>query len=153
MTVPVTFRQASPADLEPLVSLIHDYYQYDTIPFDEATLRPALARFLSDPTLGRAWLAEVRGQTAGYLIATFSFDLEFDGRTLMVTDLFLRESYRRQGVGRAALAFLEGEAPNLGVGAIELQAQRHNEAALAFYRTQGFERYDRVPMIKRLSGG
>lgn len=151
MPTPVTFRQTAPADLELLLTLIRDYYQYDAIPFDEATLRPALSRFLNDSTLGLAWLADVQGQAAGYLIATFSFDLEFGGRTLTVTDLYVQESYRRQGVGRAALAFLERVAPELGVVTLELQAERHNEAALTFYAALGFERHDRVPMSKRLS--
>ena len=152
MPAPVTFHQATPDDLGTLLSLIRTYYRHDAIPYDEVALPPALACFLDDPTLGRAWLANVRGQAAGYLIATFSYDLEFGGRTLTVTDLFVAQAYRRQGVGRAALVFLERVAPELGVVTLELQAERHNEAARAFYQALGFERHERVPMSKRLSG-
>ncbi|CAA9289300.1 MAG: hypothetical protein AVDCRST_MAG93-3771, partial [uncultured Chloroflexia bacterium] len=84
---------------------------------------------------------------------TFGFDFEFGGRVGTVTDLYLKTSYRGQGLGRAAFTFIERRAASLGINAIELQTIQDNTEALAFYTKLGFERHDRVPLIKRLRSG
>jgi ribosomal protein S18 acetylase RimI-like enzyme len=38
----------------------------------------------------------------------------------------------------------------LGIGALELQVERHNLAAQALYRKLGFQPQDRIPMSKIL---
>ncbi len=105
---------------------------------------------LADPRLGIACLIERGQQLAGYLILTFGFDLEFGGRQATVTDLYLRPEARGSGLGAAALTALEDVGRRLGLKALELQVERDNLEAQAFYTRLGFTAHDRVPLSKRL---
>lgn len=54
-------RQATPADLESLLTLVQEYYAYDQIDFEEPRQRKALAGLLENPALGQIWLLEDEG--------------------------------------------------------------------------------------------
>lgn len=149
-----TIRAATPADAELLLGLVAQYYQYDGIPFERAAIGRGLNELLTQPVLGGAWLIYAGdssgGEPAGYFVLTYGFDLEFGGRQATITELYLREPYRRSGLGSAALRFAEQLLRAQGIGALELQAERHNQAALGFYKHLGFEAHDRIPLSKRL---
>lgn len=144
------FRQANTRDTDAIVALIQAYYAYDHIPFDEARIRRGLADLATHPGLGSAWLILHDDQIAGYFLLTYGFDLEFGGRQATVTELYIRPQHRRLGLGRAALCQVETILRAQGIDSYELQVESDNHEALAFYVTLGFERYDRVPMSKRV---
>jgi GNAT superfamily N-acetyltransferase len=145
-----SFRAATTDDVPLLLCLVRAYYEYDGIAFAPDRVERGLRELLADASLGEAWLIESGGDVVGYFVLSYGFDLEFGGRQATLTDLFLLAPQRRQGLGAATLRFIEGLMRARGIGALELQAERDNEEALAFYRRQGFERHDRVPMSKRL---
>jgi ribosomal protein S18 acetylase RimI-like enzyme len=146
----LSHRRAGPADHELLLRLIADYYRFDHIRFDPATAAPALASLLADDRHGRAYLLELGGEVAGYVLFTYGFDVEFGGRLATVTDLYLEPRFRRHGLGERTLTFVAGECQALGLKAIELQVEEHNLPAQALYRKAGFERLTRHPMSKPL---
>jgi ribosomal protein S18 acetylase RimI-like enzyme len=84
------------------------------------------------------------------VIVCFWFDLEFGGRAAAITDLYLRREHRRQGIGRKALEFVEAFCRKAGISVVELQVEKGNAAARAFYKVNGFVAHDRIPMSKRL---
>src|SRR5262249_57587455 len=90
---------------------------------------------------------------AGYLMLSFGFDLEFGGRLAGLTDLYIEARHRRKGIGREALAQAEECCRFCGVNAIELQVTRKNASVVDFYRSIGFQAFDRVPMRKRITQG
>jgi ribosomal protein S18 acetylase RimI-like enzyme len=81
---------------------------------------------------------------------SFWFDLEFGGRAAAITDLYLKAEHRRQGFGRKALQFVEAFCRQKGISALELQVEKRNAAARAFYIANGFVAHARIPMSKRL---
>jgi ribosomal protein S18 acetylase RimI-like enzyme len=105
---------------------------------------------LRDSSLGCVWFIRIGGEDAGYVIITFGYDLEFGGRQGTVTDLFIVDRYRRRGLGCETIRFVEGACRELGLEALELQVERKNPGAQAFYRKLGFEPHDRIPLGKRL---
>jgi ribosomal protein S18 acetylase RimI-like enzyme len=143
-----TFIEASIADLETVVSLVQAYYQYDEIYFDPDSARRGLTELLTDRSLGRVWMIQSGNEIAGYLVLTFAFDVEFNGRQGTITDFYLRPEYRRIGIGSQTFAFVEQFCREMKIGAIELQVERDNIEAQAFYRRMGFESVDRIPMNK-----
>ena len=147
-----SFRTAAAADADRVLALIGEYYAYDGIAFDATRIAPALRELLTDDSLGRVLLFELGGETAGYLIATFAFDLEYGGRMAVITDFYLREPFRHRGIGTLAMEHLAGLCPSLGVRALELQVERDNPEAQSFYSKQGFRALDRIPMNRRLPG-
>ncbi|HLX72778.1 MAG TPA: GNAT family N-acetyltransferase [Verrucomicrobiae bacterium] len=147
----VTFRQAKPTDLKTLSKLIRHYYAFDHIAFDTTAVHAGLNTMLNNKSVGQAFLIAFEATLIGYAILTYGFDLEFGGRTALITDLFIETKFRRRGLGRKTLQFLEQFCRSKKIGALELQVERTNKAAQAFYRGLDFEAHDRIPMTKRLN--
>ncbi len=143
-------KTATLSDIESLVSLIRAYYTYDHIAFDESEIRRGLPTLLNDPKIGQAWFIQVDGRTAGYVIATYGYDLEFGGREATITDLFLHSEYRRTGLGTRTLQAVEREVHANGASTIELRVENDNHEAIAFYSKLGFQPSERISMSKRL---
>ena len=62
-------------------------------------------------------------------------------RIYYVTEFGVDEAYRRQGVGRELMAFMEADARAKGFSGIELDMWTFNENARAFYEALGFRTY------------
>lgn len=146
----VKFKPACFTNLQMLKRLIKSYYAFDHIPFRDEEVKVGLHALIGDPSLGRAWLIMNGKTTAGYVIVIFWFDLEFGGRAALITDLYLTPAHRRKGFGRTALRFVEGFCRKAGINTLELQVERSNTAAQAFYAANGFCSHARIPMSKHL---
>jgi ribosomal-protein-alanine N-acetyltransferase len=77
--------------------------------------------------------ARERDQVLGYVVAWFVVD---EGQ---IANLAVRESARRSGVGGALLDATLTEARRKGVSRVTLEVRAANAAALALYRSRGFE--------------
>ncbi len=147
-----TFRPAQPSDLPVLLDLMAAYYTYDGLRLDRNRAETALTLLLKKPAYGQAWLIEVDGAVAGYVVLALGFSLEYGGRDAFLDELYLHEPYRGQGLGRQTLAFVEEQARALGVQALHLEVERANTRAHAAYRRWGFIDQDRFLMTRRLDG-
>jgi ribosomal protein S18 acetylase RimI-like enzyme len=143
-------RFANLADLEAILALHRDFFAEDHYPFREEEARANLALLLSDSRLGRVFVIEDGGATAGYLVLTFGFSLEFSGRNALVDELYVAPPHRGHGHGTRALATAEELCRELGIRAIHLVVERYKEAAQALYRRVGFVAYERNVMTKTL---
>jgi ribosomal protein S18 acetylase RimI-like enzyme len=68
-------------------------------------------------------------------------DNELTGRVLWIYDIHVDEAFRRHGLGRAAMQFVEDEARRRGVDGIVLNVFGGNEAARSLYRSLGYEEF------------
>jgi GNAT superfamily N-acetyltransferase len=143
-----TFRLADLADLDVLLIFNREFCAFDQHPFDQATLRPVLDRLLRDESLGRVWLIQDGTQPIGYMVLAFGYSLEYRGRDAFVDEIYIRESYRRHGIGTQAFAFLEQECQVLGVQALHLEVEHRNAGAQQFYRSIGFYDQERHLMTR-----
>jgi GNAT superfamily N-acetyltransferase len=149
--VAVGFRLAAPADVELVLAFRRELYALDPVPPDEAAARTALADLIRDSTLGRLWLVLDGAEPVGYVALALGYSLEYHGRDAFVDELFIRASHRGQGIGTAALRFVEAAARDLGVHAVHLEVERWNTPALRLYQRTGFEDHDRYLMTKWLA--
>lgn len=132
------FKQVTVADLETLLALMQVYYDYDNHEFDEPKARQAVSAMLSNPAFGLAWLIEVEGELAGYVVICFGYSLEFGGRDCFIDEIFLHEAHRGQGIGRQAIEHVVAQCRAQGVQAVHLEVMPGNTRALDFYRRVGF---------------
>lgn len=139
---------AEKSDTETLVEFIREFHEEEHLPFDDNSVRTMLAEMLNDDSLGRVWLIQDGSEPIGYIVLTFSYSLEFQGRDGLIDELYIRESHRGQGIGTSALKFVEGVCPSLGIQALHLEVDRKNTAAQSLYRQVGFEDHDRYLMTK-----
>lgn len=144
------FQRTNFEHVETLLGLIQAYYEFDGIRFDAARIRRALLELLATPALGGAWLILDEQAVIGYFVLSFGFDLEFGGRQATLTELYLVPGQRRRGVGTRALRFVEQTLSELGIGALELQAEQDNAEALACYLKFGMQAHARIPLSKEI---
>ena len=145
------FTLAVAADTDQLVELMREFYAFDHIAFEEGAARKALGQMLSDRRFGLVHLIRADAEAAGYLVLTFGFSLEFHGRDAFVDELYLRERFRGQGIGKASIEFAAEVCRGEGIAALHLEVERGNERAQGLYRQSGFREHDRYLLTKWLS--
>ena len=121
--------------------------------FDEPAVREVLRKFLASPDLGQAWVFLDRGTPVGYMVLTFGYSFEYHGRDSFIDELYIEPQYRRQGIGRRAMQFVEERASELGVNAIHLEVDQGNDGAAELYRRSGYDDHARFLMTKLLKTG
>jgi len=147
----IIFREATATDVPDLLRMMKRLaLQAPALPFDERVVTQTWRQFFSSAEFGRAWLFSAGSELAGYVILTLGYSFEYRGREAFVDELYVEEKFRRRGVGRRAMEFVEERARELGVNAIHLEVDRVNDAASGLYRRAGYVDHDRYLMTKWL---
>jgi GNAT superfamily N-acetyltransferase len=146
-----TILPAVPEDIDALLPMVEEYWRFENIEgFDPARMRALLARVLEDASLGRAWIARVYGEPAGYLLAVSVFSLEYQGLTAEIDEFFVVPQHRGLGIGASMLAAAEAQFRLEECTNVSLQLGRSNEAARRFYRQHGFEDRDGYELVSKM---
>jgi GNAT superfamily N-acetyltransferase len=82
----------------------------------------------------RALIAERDGEIVGYAVFYPGYDTDTATRGVYLADLFVRESARRQGVGRALVTGVAESCRALGGRWMFWSVLRHNKAGRRFYK-------------------
>jgi GNAT superfamily N-acetyltransferase len=149
LPVKATFSPAEIKDLDVLMSLMSQMQTDDpwSCPFEEAKARAAVETLLRDPSLGRIWLIVVEDEAVGYIVLTFDYSLEYNGKCARVDELFIHKDHRGKGFGSQALRSFEDAARSLGAKTIHLGVH-HGNPAIELYRRAGFEEHESYLMTK-----
>ncbi|MDN5850189.1 MAG: GNAT family N-acetyltransferase [Nitrococcus sp.] len=121
----------------------------------DATAIATLSRDLIETGLGWSWTPErvagalARKDTIG---AAACVGLTMTGFALMrfgyeeanLDLLAVRPPWRRRGIGRALVRWLEESALVAGIGIVRIQVRADQPAALAFYRSLGYRSWRKV---------
>ena len=118
--------------------------------YDAVQARSAIEWLIHNDACGAAWFIEAGGLTAGYMVLTIGYSLEFHGRYGLLDELFVEDAFRGQGIGTQALAFAEQVCRLRGLRALRLEVGRTNPRAQGLYQRSGFEVHDRNLMTKWL---
>jgi GNAT superfamily N-acetyltransferase len=131
-------RPASPGDVALLLELIRELAEYEKAP-DEAIATPEridVALFGNKPT-AEAVIAELDGEPAGFALFFHNFSTWLGKPGLYLEDLFVRESMRGRGIGKALLLQLARVARERGCGRMEWAVLDWNRPAIEFYESLG----------------
>jgi ribosomal protein S18 acetylase RimI-like enzyme len=134
-----TYRMPTPRDLPALVGLVQALYREDQ-PGAEITIEKVLTTVREldrDHTKGSMFVFEREGLLAGYAILVPYWSNELGGTILIIDELYVEPAQRRKGIASEFLTLVRKVAPST-VRALQLEVNRGNRAALAFYRKLGF---------------
>ncbi len=136
----VAIRPARPGDEATILGLIRELADYERLAH-EVTATPALLaeHLFGAEAVAEALLAEIDGQAVGFALFFRNFSTFLGRPGLYLEDLYVRESQRGQGVGRALLGRLAELARERGYGRMEWSVLDWNQPAIDFYESLGAE--------------
>jgi GNAT superfamily N-acetyltransferase len=94
-------------------------------------------------------LAEVQGRAVGFAVLRLLGPVMYSEPYAELTEMFVEEAYRRQGVGKALIAFAEGIVRQAGASQMLVLTDFYNYEAQQLYRAAGFVHYD-IALVKEL---
>jgi len=144
------FQLIAAEDIQTVLELMREFYQQQEMKYDEPAATRAIHKLVNDPSLGQIYLIFRGPEVAGYFALTFCFSLEFQGKFGLFDELYIREPFRRQKLGRAAVDFAAGICRQQNVKALRLEVGIPNTMAQALYSTEGFKLDERHLMTKWL---
>jgi ribosomal protein S18 acetylase RimI-like enzyme len=134
-----TYRMPEPRDLADLVGLVQAYYREDQRGTEMSAdqVLTTVRELGASKEKGSVFVFERDGLLIGYALLIRYWSNELGGTVLVVDELYVVPSQRRQGIASDFLALLGKVAP-AGTVALQLEVNRANRRALALYRKLGF---------------
>jgi ribosomal protein S18 acetylase RimI-like enzyme len=142
----IQFKSLAIADIETILSMMQEFYAIDNYPINMDVSRGLFQEFISNENLGKSWLIVSDTKIVGYVILTFVFSFEYQGRIAFLDELYVTEKARGTGIGGKSLAFIKSESDKLSLKLIYLEVESHNEKAQKLYLASGFELHHRKLM-------
>ena len=130
-------RRIRPSDVEAAVGLTYELAEYERAPDECHLTAPQLheALFGDEPKLF-GHVAEVDGEIVGFAVWFLNFSTWRGVHGIYLEDLYVRESQRGSGLGKALLAALAAECVANGYARLEWSVLDWNPAT-EFYKALG----------------
>jgi ribosomal protein S18 acetylase RimI-like enzyme len=142
----ITFQPLNSSIIEKTVLLMQEFYAIDNYPIDVTVSIGLFQEFIRNENLGKAWLIFHNNEAVGYLILTFVFSFEYQGKIAFLDELYVIETARGKGIGSKAIDFIKAESHKLSLKLIYLEVEPHNTKAQKLYLASGFEMHNRKLM-------
>ncbi|RFF28908.1 GNAT family N-acetyltransferase [Wenzhouxiangella sediminis] len=138
MTEFLELRAARPGDELLLLDLIRELAEYERLAHEvEATTGDISESLFGGGGVAEAVIAEWEGKAVGFALFFRNFST-FVGRPgLYLEDLYVRETHRGKGIGKALLLHLAGIARKRNYGRMEWSVLDWNQPAIDFYNSLG----------------
>lgn len=149
----LAIREARAGDAALVFGFIVELAEYEKLGQEvRATESDVAALLFQDAPRAYALIAEWNGAPCGFALYFYSFST-FRGRHgIYLEDLFVRESHRGKGVGKALLAHLARLARENDCARLEWQVLDWNTQSIAFYESLGARPIDGWTVFRLTDG-
>lgn len=130
----INIKKASRSEIDEILNLINGLYDYNYIPFNEDKIRFALEKLVSDESLGHVWTVYDKNVIIGYFIVSLGYSLEHNGQIAIIDEMYIKESHRNQGCGKAILGVIEDLCRAHNINTIALEVEKHNINTQIFFQ-------------------
>ena len=145
----VAIREATKLDSALILSFIRKKAAFDGVPsWVEATEEKLTAELFGSRPSAFVLFAEIDGQVVGAAIYFLTFSSFLARAGIWLDDLFVDETARGQGAGKALLTHLAKLADERGYGRIEWVTAKDNAKGLAFYQHNGAKIQEVVRVLR-----
>ena len=133
MQTPVTFRPATPADIPQILQFIKLLAEYEKLGNEVTATEVLLKEWLFEKKIAEIIFAEVDNEAVGFALFFYNFSTFLGRAGLYLEDLYVKESHRGKGYGKAILQELARLAVARGCGRLEWQCLDWNKPSIDFY--------------------
>src|SRR5262249_9555551 len=130
----IAIAQATSAEREVLVELLHAQLVEHDIVLPLERLRQAVDGPLADPRHGLCRLARAAGEPGGVAYVSLIWALEHGGKASWLEELYVVPARRGQGIGRRLLSAVIEHARRAGCAAIDLEVEASHGRAARLYQ-------------------
>lgn len=150
----VTIRPLTPNDIDAVMRLHKELGWNPAFKADGSTLRQRLKSLITEEN-ALLLVAEISNKVVGYVHGETVTYLLFAGSEMFVSEVFVVESARSQGVGKTLMTAIEEEATNRKCFRITVMNGRERESyKRGFYPSRGYqERAQTAVFSKRIDWG
>ena len=136
----MTIRPAEPRDCQTICDLVYELAVYERLAEKAVATAGDIERdlFGENPVI-RVLIAEEEGRALGFALFFRSYSTFLGRPGIYLEDLFVHESDRSRGVGKALLSAVAQVAASEGAGRLEWSVLDWNETAIGFYKQLGAE--------------
>lgn len=135
----INVREALPADMEAVLSLIQDLAEFEKAPEQVIVTVDDLKRDgFGEKQFFKAFVAEVDGEVVGIALTYLGYST-WKGKLLYLDDIVVREHLRSKGIGRQLFDRVIQYGAQENARVLKWQVLRWNKDAIRFYK-----RYDNV---------
>ncbi len=142
----IVFKNSEKTDLESIVKMMDAFYSIDNYLFDVEIAKKLFLEFISNENLGKCWLIYDDENTIGYVILTYVFSFEYQGKIVFLDELYIKEEFRGKGFGKTTVEFIKKQAKELSIKLMYLEVENQNINAQNLYLSQKFEFHNRKIM-------
>ncbi|WP_396177548.1 GNAT family N-acetyltransferase [Flavobacterium sp.] len=142
----IEFQALKETDIETVVVMMQEFYAIDHYPFNSEVAKKLFHTFISDKNLGNCWIIKCNGAFVGYVILTYIFSFEYQGKIAFLDELYVNENARGKGIGQEAIAFVQNQALLKDLKLIYLEIESHNIVAKKLYLSRDFIIHNRQIM-------
>ncbi|WP_422925220.1 GNAT family N-acetyltransferase [Singulisphaera sp. PoT] len=133
-----TIRPCRAEDAETLVRMVFELAEYEKLEeYAQATPESFRTHLFGPRPSAEAILAEVDGESVGFALYFSTFSTFRGQAGLYLEDVYVRETHRGRGIGKALLASVARVAVDRGCGRLEWSVLDWNAPSIGFYRSLG----------------
>ncbi|VEU80989.1 GNAT family N-acetyltransferase [Haploplasma axanthum] len=144
-------RKMTENDYEIFLELTKEFYIFPVVenPINDEEIESTFKHIIEDSPYIDGYLIFNKKDVIGFFIIAFGFATEYGGTILFFEDLYIRDKYQGNGIGRKIFKFVE-EKYRDEVYAIKLEVGRSNYRAKTLYQKLGYKESKYVTMIKKI---
>ncbi len=143
----ISIREMKEEDRRAVMEMMEVFYKSDAVStngsseifkcdFDECV---SASPFLS------GYILEADGALAGYAMTAHSYSTEFGKSCVWIEDLYVKEPFRREGIGKSFFDFIEERHRG---SLLRLEVEEFNTEAYSLYKKRGFSVLPYLEMYK-----
>ncbi|MFA6506332.1 MAG: GNAT family N-acetyltransferase [Treponemataceae bacterium] len=138
----MTMRFADETDVPLILDFIKKLARYEKLEDKVVATEEVLRDQLFVRKGGEVVFAEVEGVPVGFALFFYNFSTFLGMRGIYLEDLYVDESHRGKGYGRALLAYLARLAKERDCGRLDWWVLNWNAPSIAFYKSLGAKPMD-----------
>lgn len=135
----ITIREAQETEITLIQELVKEMATYERRPEDMTGTQEELRYWLFERKIATILLMECDDQVIGYAIYYPIFGSFAAHANVHLEDLYIREEYRKRGLGRVFFEAIAGRAKEEGYAKMEWSCLDWNTPSIGFYEKIGAE--------------
>ena len=135
----ITIREAQETEITLIQELVKEMATYERRPEDMTGTQEELRYWLFERKIATILLMEYEGAAIGYAIYYPIFGSFAAHANVHLEDLYIREEYRKRGLGRVFFEAIAGRAKEEGYAKMEWSRLDWNTPSIGFYEKIGAE--------------